>query len=44
MDPLYGTAIGGVRVLVRARDLERATELLDSVEAAPPELPDGNES
>jgi hypothetical protein len=35
--PLYGIAIGGVRVLVRARDLQRAAELLDAVDATPAE-------
>lgn len=37
IQPLYGTAIGGVRVMVRAIDLQRATELLDAVDAAPAE-------
>ena len=41
VQPFYGAAIGGVRVMVRARDLPRATELLESVaDAAPPEIPD----
>jgi hypothetical protein len=30
IQPLYGNLLGGVRVLVRPEDLERATELLDS--------------
>ena len=30
IQPLFGNLLGGVRVLVRPEDLERATELLDS--------------
>jgi hypothetical protein len=30
VQPLYANMLGGARVLVRADDLERATELLDS--------------
>lgn len=30
VQPLYGVALGGVRLLVRCEDLERASELLDS--------------
>jgi hypothetical protein len=41
VQPFYGAAIGGVRVMVRPADLQRATELLESVpDAAPPETPD----
>jgi hypothetical protein len=36
MQPLYANLLGGVRVLVRAADLDRAKELLDSA-AAPPD-------
>lgn len=32
VQPLYGQLVGGVRVLVREEDLNRATELLDSAE------------
>ena len=32
VQPLYGAAIGGVRVLVRSGDLERAVEVLNSAE------------
>ena len=32
VQPLYGNLLGGVRVLVRPEDLERATELLDSAD------------
>ncbi|HEV3060955.1 MAG TPA: DUF2007 domain-containing protein [Vicinamibacterales bacterium] len=30
IQPLYGTALGGVRLLVRPEDFERAAEVLDS--------------
>ena len=41
VQPFYGAAIGGVRVMVRPADLQRATELLESVaDAAPPEPPE----
>jgi len=30
IQPLYGNLLGGVRLLVRPEDLQRATELLDS--------------
>lgn len=40
IQPLYGHLLGGVRVLVREEDFQRATELLDS--AAPP-TEDGSE-
>ena len=30
IQPLYGNALGGVRLLVRAGDLEKASEVLDS--------------
>jgi hypothetical protein len=30
VQPLYGPVLGGVRVLVRADDFERASELLDT--------------
>jgi hypothetical protein len=41
VQPFYGAAVGGVRVMVRAADLQRATELLESVvNAAPEEIPD----
>ena len=30
VQPLYGSALGGVRVLVRKMDLSRAIELLDA--------------
>ena len=32
VQPLYANAVGGARVLVRSADLERAAEILDSVE------------
>lgn len=35
IQPLYAPALGGIRVLVRPDDLERAGELLDS-SATPP--------
>ena len=35
VQPLYAHALGGVRLLVRAEDLDRARELLDSVTASP---------
>ena len=35
VQPLYALALGGVRVLVRAEDLDRARELLDCVDASP---------
>jgi Putative prokaryotic signal transducing protein len=31
VQPLYGAAVGGVRVMVRASDLDRATAALDAV-------------
>lgn len=37
---LYITALGGVRLMVRPEDLERAAEVLDS--AAEPAPPDGS--
>ena len=41
VQPFYGAAIGGARVMVRPADLQRATELLESVaDAVPPETPD----
>lgn len=40
MQPLYGIALGGVRVLVSASNAERAEELLDS--AARLDRPDQN--
>ena len=41
VQPFYGAAIGGVRVMVRPADLQRATELLESAaDAAPPEPPE----
>jgi hypothetical protein len=30
VQPLYANLVGGIRVLVRAEDLERAAEVLDS--------------
>ena len=35
IQPLYGPALGGVRILVRAEDLERARELLNSADKLP---------
>jgi hypothetical protein len=35
VQPFYANALGGVKVLVRPDDLERATELLDTA-ATPP--------
>jgi hypothetical protein len=35
VQPLYGQLLGGVRVLVRAEDRERAQELLDSAVSPP---------
>jgi hypothetical protein len=35
VQPLYANALGGVKVLVRSSDLERAGELLDTA-ATPP--------
>jgi hypothetical protein len=44
VQPFYGAAIGGVRVMVRPADLQRATELLDSVaDADPPGASDDDE-
>jgi hypothetical protein len=44
VQPFYGAAIGGVRVMVRPADLQRATELLDSVaDADPPGASDEDE-
>jgi hypothetical protein len=44
VQPFYGAAIGGVRVMVRPADLQRATELLDSVaDADPPAASDEDE-
>jgi hypothetical protein len=40
VQPLYADLLGGVRVLVRADDLDRAKELLES--AAAPTHPDTN--
>ena len=41
VQPFYGAAIGGVRVMVRPADLRRATELLESVaDTVPPGAPD----
>jgi hypothetical protein len=39
IQPLYGPALGGVRILVRPEDVERARELLD----ATPTLPDARD-
>jgi hypothetical protein len=36
VQPFYGAAIGGVRVMVRSSDMQRATDLLDSVADADP--------
>jgi hypothetical protein len=35
VQPLYGQLLGGVRVLVRARDLPQARELLRTAPAGP---------
>lgn len=35
--PLYAQALGGIRIIVRAEDFERATELLDSDQSDAPE-------
>ena len=39
VQPFYAPALGGVRVLVRPEDVERAAELLDST-ATPPGDPE----
>ena len=36
VQPFYGAMIGGVRVMVRPADLQRATELLESIADADP--------
>ena len=36
VQPFYGAAIGGVRVMVRASDVQRADELLKAVDAQSP--------
>lgn len=38
IQPLYGPALGGVRILVRADDLQRARELLDTAPTSPDDL------
>ena len=39
--PGFVPAIGGIRLLVHAKDLEQAREILDGSEEAPPQLIDG---
>lgn len=40
-NPFYALALGGVRVLVRSDDLNRAIEFLDASASIGDELPDG---
>ena len=43
IQPLYGNLLGGVRVLVREDDFERATEILDTAAMSPESPHDGDE-
>ena len=42
IQPLYGNLLGGVRVLVREGDFERAAEILDSAAISPANPQDGD--
>ena len=44
IQPLYGIALGGVRLLVRCEDLERASELLASASGESNPSNDGDEA
>lgn len=40
VQPLYAHMLGGVRVLVRREDVDRACEILDSADAVPRDVGD----
>ena len=44
VQPLYGNALGGARLLVRADDLERASEVLNTTNEPSQLNPDGEEA
>jgi len=44
VQPLYSNALGGARLLVRAEDLERASEVLNSTNESSQLNPDGGEA
>ena len=44
VQPLYSNALGGVRLLVRAEDLERASEVLNTTDELSQLNPDGEEA
>ncbi len=39
IQPFYATALGGIRIMVRTEDAERAREVLDSAVTAPVDAP-----